>query len=820
MANKKQTRRALWMSVISLILCCTMFVGTTFAWFTDGVTSGKNQIVAGNLDVELEYATVENGTITGWNGVADATEIFDPNALWEPGRVEVAYLKVSNLGTLALKYQLGVNVSSETPGISVETKKEFKLSDYLVFKVVEMDDALNTYTDREAVQVAAGTEMGLKDYNGEYKALDPKDGANDEDYVALIVYMPESVGNEANYRGIQVPQIELGVNLFATQKNVESDSFGPDYDEQAPELTVEVTPADIQEYLDGQHGDLTNVVLQLTPGNYGVLNLGRPTKYAGSNTAYTCTTHDFVTNDAEAFVAHLAETGYHTTPKYTTTMQNVTIQGVEGANVAGVLATSGHCYGDVYDYVRDIDYEAGSAYYSTLNMKNVTFKDVTFTGQINLNTSDVDSVYDGVTFDGCSFTTGGTDASNGAAIRFYNEANNGKVRNITVTNCSFTNCYQGVYVHNSNGVTITDNTFDITGHNAIAMQSADQGAVNLKNVVIKNNIFKNIGDRVVRFGDVGADTNITMEYNLATNSGDEDDEVVKATTLAAGIKVTANYNDWGGTVVNPELRDEKTAKLTVDATGFKSAATSANPNPGEPNDVILMDDIMVEDLTYVNFAEGTVINGNGNSLVRDTASGNPLLVNTTNKVVFEDVVFESTKGSAVLATRKVGANIEVNNCVFQNYEKPSTGNTGVQVYANDVTMVFNNCTFNNMPIETNSSYPTGIKLVFNNCTFNWEGDNCPGFIKIANYLEITVDLNNCTMNYTTNSQYTTAKTMISYNWPEDCTININGLKVVGTRNNDKIWKICSSNNKVTINTTGVLSYTFNGETIDFATYLK
>ena len=135
-------------------------------------------------------------------------------------------------------------------------------------------------------------------------------------------------------------------------------------------------------------------------------------------------------------------------------------------------------------------------------------------------------------------------------------------------------------------------------------------------------------------------------------------------------------------------------------------------------------------------------------------------------------------------------------------------------------MTFNNCVFNNMPIVTNSSYPNGIKLIFNNCTFNWTGDNCPGFIQIANYLDVQVDINNCKMNYTTDSQYTTAKTMISYYNSAFPTININGLKVAGTRNNEKIWKICSNTTKATINTTGTLEYTFNGSAIDFEAYLK
>lgn len=228
MTNKKSTKKALLMSCLSLLLCMSMLVGTTFAWFTDSVSSAKNQIVAGNLDVELEYAKVINGQLTGWATVAGAEDLFNPEALWEPGRVEVVYLKVSNLGTLALKYQLGVNVYGETAGTNV-AGESFKLSDYLVFKTVEMPDALTTYNDREAAQLASGGAMGLTDYNGTTTSLE----VGGVDYVALIVYMPESVGNEANYRGNAVPTIEMGVNLYATQQMSENDSFGPDYDKNA-----------------------------------------------------------------------------------------------------------------------------------------------------------------------------------------------------------------------------------------------------------------------------------------------------------------------------------------------------------------------------------------------------------------------------------------------------------------------------------------------------------------------------------------------------------------------------------------------------------
>jgi len=279
---------------------------------------------------------------------------------------------------------------------------------------------------------------------------------------------------------------------------------------------------------------------------------------------------------------------------------------------------------------------------------------------------------------------------------------------------------------------------------------------------------------------------------------------VKNDAVAAKVKTA-----MGAEAGNTKVYVVKAAVSS--ATDFKNAVNGGGT-------VQLTDKIAVEDLTYTFNGETTVVGG---TLSRDTASGNPLLVNTTEKVTFEGVTFESVKGSAVLATRKEGANIEVNNCVFNNQGAPSTGNTGIQVYAQNTTWTFNNCTFNNMPIETNSSYPKGIKLVFNNCTFNWTGDNCPGMIKLANYVEADIDINDCKFVYNTDSQNTTRKNLIStYASVGATTIDFNNFEVIGTRNNDNIWTLCGSGKNLTITATGELSYTFNGDAVDFNTYLK
>ena len=218
----KKTKYALLHSVLALLLCVSMLVGTTFAWFTDSVSSAKNQIIAGNLDIELAYSK----DMANWSSVAGKSDIVDPNALWEPGHTEVVYLKISNEGTLGLKYSFNINFEDTVVGKSV-LGNDIYLSQYLKYAVVDVNSA---YADRDAARKAvASVAKPLAGYS--VTGTMAKGAA--EKIVALVIYMPETVGNEANYRGDAIPRIDMGITLIATQMEGELDSFGSDYDSNA-----------------------------------------------------------------------------------------------------------------------------------------------------------------------------------------------------------------------------------------------------------------------------------------------------------------------------------------------------------------------------------------------------------------------------------------------------------------------------------------------------------------------------------------------------------------------------------------------------------
>ena len=233
MNNKRATKRALLTSVMALVMCVVMLVGTTFAWFTDTASTAVNKIQAGNLDIEVKY------TLDGdnWNDLDGATDIFQ-KGLWEPGHTEVVALKFKNNGNLALKYSINMNIVDETVGVN-KFNKEYKLSDYLKVKTLSQEASL-------IGDICIGMAFSARNDGLGYTAtanfkdaavldhdllLTPGEVGN---YLIMKVYMPETVGNEANAISTEkAASIRFGLNVVATQVTYEKDSFGNTYDKDA-----------------------------------------------------------------------------------------------------------------------------------------------------------------------------------------------------------------------------------------------------------------------------------------------------------------------------------------------------------------------------------------------------------------------------------------------------------------------------------------------------------------------------------------------------------------------------------------------------------
>ena len=253
MAKKNHTKKALISSLLALFICFTMLIGTTFAWFTDTAATGRNTIKSGNLDMKLSYKPygAENTT---WTDVTEDTVIFGKDALYEPGYTEAVWLKVENLGSLAFRYNLAVNISSEKPGKN-QAGEEFNLSDYLKVRyltVTSTDMEKDYYTTRESLdsfgwgnaansgETAFENRIAVINNGVAYSATDATYSEYSSSYVLVVISMPTTVGNEANHNGTDIPEINFSLTAVATQLPHEADSFGSDYDANAdyPEVVL------------------------------------------------------------------------------------------------------------------------------------------------------------------------------------------------------------------------------------------------------------------------------------------------------------------------------------------------------------------------------------------------------------------------------------------------------------------------------------------------------------------------------------------------------------------------------------------------------
>ena len=227
--TKTNSKKALLSSAFALALSVAMLIGTTFAWFTDTASTGVNKIQAGNLDVKLMYST----DMVTWKEATSTTQLFNDDALWEPGHTELVYLKVVNAGNLALKYEMTTNSYDKERGKNANGDL-FYIDKYLKIGVAETQ---NVFESRSAaIDAIAANEKSMEKEiqitNG-WTVLNPN--AESAPF-AVVIYMPTTVGNEANnVQSWRHPSLKgFGLVVNATQATVESDSFGKDYDEKAP----------------------------------------------------------------------------------------------------------------------------------------------------------------------------------------------------------------------------------------------------------------------------------------------------------------------------------------------------------------------------------------------------------------------------------------------------------------------------------------------------------------------------------------------------------------------------------------------------------
>ncbi len=531
--KKNTTKRSLLASVLALVMCVTMLVGTTFAWFTDSASTAVNKIESGTLHVDIvdESGNSLDGKTLSFRDVNKNADI-----LWEPGATfNLDSFRIVNTGKLALKYKVIIN------GVNGNAK------------LLEAIDFFVKIGDAEKVALADWEGILLPEGK---TATTANEVVGATDLITISGTMKKEAGNE--YQGLSIDGI--GITVVATQYTYEYDSKDNLYDEDA-DYTIQVNKDNIQDYLDGKYGSIDGMTLVLAEGNYDRIEFGRATAYAGSNTKYYCDGNESTPAAIKQDIADHTPGGGAGKREYVRSMSNVTLKAADGAAVTinGLVAFGGQVNNTKWysrDFVADREmpeapaYDNNISYWIGQKWSNITFEGLTFTGGVDIEAyGNKDTLIDNVKFDNCKFNIA-NNADATYCIRLNVDGNIAKANNLVVTKCDFANGLTAVLTDGMPNVTVTGSTFSgLKGHAISPMMEYLPSAPGYGNITVTGNTFTNMtpakGDRVIlRMGDVGVGAVFTIQNNTATGC-DGLGNSIKVNSLAdSGITYNISENNW------------------------------------------------------------------------------------------------------------------------------------------------------------------------------------------------------------------------------------------------------------------------------------
>ncbi len=473
MTKKKSTKRALISSLLILAMCFTMLAGTTFAWFTDSVTSGSNIIKSGKLDIDLlvkggNIDTATYGTDYVSLDANPGLAIFDYD-LWEPGYTVVAYAKVVNNGNLALKYTMKIAATGTASKLADVIDVYYAPSEVAVAYRDLANNAglvrLGTLTE----VLAGGANVTINDY---LLAGAPAD------FATIALQMQTTAGNE--YQELSIGS-GFTLQILATQYTYEEDSFDDQYDVNAEYPTAYINGNAITRPLTA--ADFTaNSTIELVEPFADTVDLPNGITVIGNGNEL----HATVTGNKEI------------------TLKNVDSKYVKTNNFTGTLTFEG---GTLSTAVAGSSSNADAPFYNNTGEGTFIFKDMTVTAGATKGikiSKAKEVVIDGCVFDAGNMNPSATD-THGAGQTQYDQRSmsmidiqeqnvSGKMA-VTIKNCTFIGAPQGKLV---NDIADTDTA------GAIKLKAEEQG---FSSVTIENNTFTNC------YRDVAVGVNVLISNN-------------------------------------------------------------------------------------------------------------------------------------------------------------------------------------------------------------------------------------------------------------------------------------------------------------------
>ena len=552
--NQKATKRALLTSVMALVMCVVMLVGTTFAWFTDTASTGVNKIQAGNLDIQL----LMRGASGAYENIGDSHQVIfgDANSLvaqnnnqdtlWEPGKTQVAYLAVRNAGNLALKYNILLNV--EDGGLIgaldyVIVPQGTKFGDDVCRENVASWDAVKA----DAAKLTAGTFTAAPNGCLDEIAHD-KTNTNETEYFALVVHMDENAGNTYMNKSVTID-----MKVVATQAAAEFDSFDNTYDAgaAASELKQGVTIGGIAGVADsyGTIQEAYEAVKAMLVANSGLAEQPLSAEAFdafftdGGRITWTIYGNQKVTDNRMFSFGRAANRfgeGRHIT--------EINIVGGNSSAALDLTAVNG-TFALPYNW-----WNVADSANTTLKCKNITFNGIKYMPSATYQCTLYPTTYefDGCTFNGDLYSYQNFDVNmtiknctfNAPADTTYAFMAQGKGGTITLDNNVFNNYTRGINLQRATAdFVITNNTIRST------VSEPDRGAIQLTDgksfEVTGNTVDVNAGNA---FWFHNAATNADVTYTISNND-------IKApyigysgvTAFDVNTKITSSGNKFNST---------------------------------------------------------------------------------------------------------------------------------------------------------------------------------------------------------------------------------------------------------------------------------
>ena len=234
-AREPSLYRSICTSIFSTLLSLVMLVGTTFAWFTDSITSNVFTITAGNVNTRTSYyvgdAVPNDGTT--WTLLSNTSEegnsIFG-GVTFTSGKVQTAYLMLENLGQNTVKYkislfkvvgeQAGVLVSNsgiaEETGIATQTNEAPVVETKYLSEMMSFGYAVTEDVDTFMVAAQSGEDTsesnGVQVSESAAKPFQIEVAGQGTKYVKLTLKLADYVGEWQS-----LPSISLKLKIVITQ---------------------------------------------------------------------------------------------------------------------------------------------------------------------------------------------------------------------------------------------------------------------------------------------------------------------------------------------------------------------------------------------------------------------------------------------------------------------------------------------------------------------------------------------------------------------------------------------------------------------------